>query len=186
VLLLEEAETNAVPVAPQRFPVSDIISRSVNTTTVVSVHVTKGHAGSGLQRQSFVSRHETEVGSQLQAPADLTPPPPGGSVDAVANNCLVLPEIKPRTEHPVGKAISVLAYYRLRGFQEVEALRFPDNRHMKVIRLSALRNVRLYPSGNIPGTHLCWRLSRLQGHSAAGRIVSMINSNKSNLRPSDL
>jgi len=29
------------------------------------------------------------------------------------------------------------------------------------------------PPGNIPGTHFCWRLSRPQGHSAAGRIRSM-------------
>jgi hypothetical protein len=32
------------------------------------------------------------------------------------------------------------------------------------------------PPGNIPGTHFCWRLSQPQGHSAAGRIVSMKNS----------
>jgi hypothetical protein len=31
------------------------------------------------------------------------------------------------------------------GFQEVEAPRFQDNRHMKVARLSALRTGRLYP-----------------------------------------
>ena len=31
------------------------------------------------------------------------------------------------------------------GFQEVDAPRFQDNRHMKVIRLSALRTARLYP-----------------------------------------
>ena len=30
-------------------------------------------------------------------------------------------------------------------FQEVEALEFLDNRHMKVVRLSALRTGRLYP-----------------------------------------
>jgi hypothetical protein len=33
------------------------------------------------------------------------------------------------------------------------------------------------PPGNIPGTHFCKRLSRPQGHSAAGRIMSMKNSN---------
>jgi len=48
---------------------------------------------------------------------------------------------------------------------------------MKVVRLSALRIGRLYPSGNIRGTHFCYRLSRLQGDSAAGIIVSMKNSN---------
>jgi len=34
---------------------------------------------------------------------------------------------------------------RPRGFQEVEVSRFQDNRHMKVVRLSALRTGRLYP-----------------------------------------
>jgi len=48
---------------------------------------------------------------------------------------------------------------------------------MKVIRLSAVRTGRLYPPGNIPGTHFCYRLSQPQGHSAAGRIMSMKNSN---------
>jgi hypothetical protein len=54
------------------------------------------------------------------------------------------------------------------GFQEVKAPRFQDNRHMKVVRLSAVLTGRLYSPGNIPGT---------QGHSAAGRIVSMKSSN---------
>jgi hypothetical protein len=31
--------------------------------------------------------------------------------------------------------------------------------------------------GNIPGTHFCCRLSQPQGHSAAGRFMSMKNSN---------
>jgi len=41
------------------------------------------------------------------------------------------------------------------GLQEVEVTRFQDNRHMKVVRLSALRTGHLYPSGNIPVTHFC-------------------------------
>ena len=48
---------------------------------------------------------------------------------------------------------------------------------MKVVRLSALRTGRLYLPGNTPGIHFCYRLSRPQGHSAAGRIMSMKNSN---------
>ena len=28
------------------------------------------------------------------------------------------------------------------------------------------------PPGNAPGNHFCYRLSRLQGHSAIGRILS--------------
>ena len=47
---------------------------------------------------------------------------------------------------------------------------------MKVVRLSALRTGRLYPPGNIPGTHFCQSLSRPQGHIATGRFMSMKNS----------
>jgi len=47
---------------------------------------------------------------------------------------------------------------------------------MKVVRLSALHTGRIYPLGNIPGTHFRYRLSRPQGHSAAGWIMSMKNS----------
>jgi hypothetical protein len=39
------------------------------------------------------------------------------------------------------------------GLQEVEAPRFLDRRHMKVVRLSALHTGLLYPPGKIPGTH---------------------------------
>ena len=63
------------------------------------------------------------------------------------------------------------------GFQEVKAPRFIDNRHMQVVGMSALRTGRLYLPGNIPGTHFCYRLSRPQGHRAAGTIKSMTNSN---------
>jgi len=43
---------------------------------------------------------------------------------------------------------------------------------MKV--LSALSACNLYPPRNIPGTHFCYRLSRSQGHSAAGRVCQWI------------
>ena len=48
---------------------------------------------------------------------------------------------------------------------------------MEVVCLSALRTGRLYPQGNILGTHFCQRLSQPQGHGAAGRFMSMKNSN---------
>ena len=61
---------------------------------------------------------------------------------------------------------------------------------MKAVRLSALRIGRLYSPGNIPGTHFCQRLSQPQGHSAAGRIMSMKkiqwHHRESKPRPSDL
>ena len=40
-------------------------------------------------------------------------------------------------------------------FQEVKAPRFHDSWHMKIVRLSPLYTDRLYPPGNIPGTHIC-------------------------------
>ena len=46
-----------------------------------------------------------------------------------------------------------------RGSQEVEAPKFPDIRHMNVVRLSALHTVHLCPPGNIPGAHLFQGLS---------------------------
>jgi len=43
------------------------------------------------------------------------------------------------------------------------------------------------PPGNTPGTHFCYRLSRPQGHSATGRIMSLKNSNETiGNRPRDL
>jgi len=42
---------------------------------------------------------------------------------------------------------------RPRGFQDVEAPRFQDSRHMKVVSFSSLRTGRLYHPGNTPGTH---------------------------------
>ena len=41
---------------------------------------------------------------------------------------------------------------RPRGIQDVEAPRFPDNRHMEVVRLSALRTRPPLPRENIPGS----------------------------------
>ena len=49
-------------------------------------------------------------------------------------NCL--PEVK-------GKAVPLQAWIVPEGFQEVETPRFQDIRHMKVVRLSALRTGRL-------------------------------------------
>jgi len=43
------------------------------------------------------------------------------------------------------KAIPFTGLDRSLGFQVVKAPRFQDNRHMKVVRLSAIRTGRLYP-----------------------------------------
>ena len=67
--------------------------------------------------------------------------------------------------------------------QEVEVDRFKDNRHMKVVRLSALRTGCFNPQEiYIPGTHFCQRLSRPKCLSAVGRIMSMKNSSDTTLK----
>jgi len=63
-----------------------------------------------------------------------------------------LPDSEKKAGKGKGKAIPLQA---LRVGQEVEAPRFQDSRHMKVVRLSALRTGRFYAPGNIPGTHFC-------------------------------
>ena len=62
-------------------------------------------------------------------------------------------------------------------------LRFPGGWVSKISRQAAHEGGKVVspkpplPTGNIPGTHFCWRLSRPQGHSGAGRIISMKNFN---------
>ena len=80
----------------------------------------------------------------------------------------------------IAKSNPITGLYWPWGFQHVEAPRFQDSRHMKVVRLLALYTGHLYPPGNIPGTHFCQRLSWPQGHSAARRIMSMKNSSDTN------
>jgi hypothetical protein len=45
------------------------------------------------------------------------------------------------------------------------------------VRLPVLRSSRPILPGRIPGTHFCWRMSRPQGHSAAGSTRSTEKSN---------
>jgi len=85
-----------------------------------------------------------------------------------------------------GKAVPLQAWSGPEGSRK---LRFPDFMTMaqdcgKVVSLT--HRPPLHPV-NAPGTHFCYRLSRPQGHSATGRIISMKNSNDTNWdRTSDL
>ena len=61
-----------------------------------------------------------------------------------------------------------------RGLQVVEAPKIFTQSIHKAGKVVALHTGRLYPPGKIPGTHFSHRLSRPQGHSAAGRIKSRL------------
>ena len=63
--------------------------------------------------------------------------------------------IHKRTAFLKGKAIPLQTWTSPEVSQEVEAPRFQDNRHLKVVRLSATRTGCLYQPGNIHDTHLC-------------------------------
>jgi hypothetical protein len=54
-----------------------------------------------------------------------------------------------------------------------------SNRHMKVVRLPALRTDRLYPKEGLLVLISVKRLSRPQGHNATGRIKSLKNCSDS-------
>ena len=68
-----------------------------------------------------------------------------------------------------GKAISVQAW----GFHEVEAPRFYDSRHMKVLSLSALCTGRLKPPSKYSWYSYLLQAESTPGHSVAGRIMLM-------------
>jgi len=68
-----------------------------------------------------------------------------------------------------GHASPVQAWTGPEGSRRLRLPGFLNSRNKKVVRLSDLRTGRLYSSGDAPGTHVCWRLTRTQRHSAAGR-----------------
>jgi hypothetical protein len=85
----------------------------------------------------------------------------------------------PNLSYMLNVKLSVYRSDRPLGFQKVEVPRFLDNRNMKVAMLLVLSTGHHYRPRNIPDAHFCQRLSRPQGHSVAGRIKSMKNSNDS-------
>ena len=76
----------------------------------------------------------------------------------------------------LGKGFPLQAWSSPEGSRK---LRFPYfmTTAQEVGKVVSLTHRPHLPPGNIPGTHFCWRLSRPQGHSAIGRIMSMKNSN---------
>ena len=73
------------------------------------------------------------------------------------------------------KSIPLQARGAQRGSRK---LRFPDYVTMAENggKVDSLKHQPFLPPGNISGTHFCLRLSRPQGHSAIGRIMSMTRS----------
>jgi hypothetical protein len=69
-----------------------------------------------------------------------------------------------------GKAAPLQAWT---GPEASRKLSFPDfmTTAQDGSKVVSLMNRPPLPPGNAPGTHLCWRLSRPQGHSAIGRIL---------------
>jgi hypothetical protein len=66
--------------------------------------------------------------------------------------CFGFLNLRVRVPHGQGTRVEIKSLDRPWEFQEVEAPRFPDNRHMKLVR-SAVCTGRFKPPGNIPGTH---------------------------------
>ena len=68
-------------------------------------------------------------------------------------------------------AVSQFLYrlYKPLWYQQVQAPRFHDSRHMKIVRLLALRTGHFHPTQDTTDINFCWRLSRPLGYIAAGR-----------------
>ena len=75
-----------------------------------------------------------------------------------------------------GKAIPLQAWTSTGGFQELEARIFQDNRHMKVVGLSALRTGRIYPPHPRKYSWYSFLLEAesTEGHSAAGMNLLLV------------
>jgi hypothetical protein len=65
------------------------------------------------------------------------------------------------------QAIPLQAWTGPEGCRSLWFPEFLGSRHMKVVTLSALRTGRFCAPRSTSGCHLCWKLCRLQGHSAA-------------------
>jgi hypothetical protein len=70
--------------------------------------------------------------------------------------------------------------------REVEAPTFSDIRLIDGGKVVSPMRRPLFTPRKISGTHFCYRLSRPQGHSAAGRIRSIEISTSSGTRTGDL
>ena len=69
-----------------------------------------------------------------------------------------------------GKSVPLQAW---NGAESSRKLRFPDymTRTQDGGKVVSLTHRPPLPPKKAPGTHVCWRLSRPQGHSAIGRIL---------------
>jgi len=78
-----------------------------------------------------------------------------------------------------GKAIILKSWRGPYSSRSLQLPEFLDNSYMKLVRLSTPHTGRLYPPADTSVTLFSYRLSRTQGHSAAGRNKTMKNPNDS-------
>jgi hypothetical protein len=76
-----------------------------------------------------------------------------------------------------GKAVPLQAWSGLEGSRKLRLSDFMTTAQNGGKVVSLTHRLPL-PPGNRSGIHFCQRLSRPQGHSATGRIMSMKNSNE--------
>ena len=77
--------------------------------------------------------------------------------------------------HKDHKSVSLQAWSGPEGSRKLRFLDFTAAQDGR--KVVSLKHRPPLPPGNTPGNHFCYRLSRPQGHSATGRIMSLKNSN---------
>jgi hypothetical protein len=77
----------------------------------------------------------------------------------------------------LSKAIPVTGRGGPKGCETLRLPYFLDNQLIDGVEVVSIMSRALFIPRKIPGSHFCYRLSRPQGHSAAGRIRSIEKSN---------
>jgi hypothetical protein len=122
--------------------------------------------GQVIQFRSIIIKKRHVSGKQLKSDSFFQPTR-SRYLSAIKQVVSMLPICR---FHQVKVKLSIYRPWRSLGLREVEAPTFSDIRLIDGGKVVSPTRRPLFTRRTFPGTHFCWRLSRPQGHNAAGRI----------------